>query len=80
MAREPDCNEVVELITAYLEGALDPAEREAFEAHIARCTGCGNYVDQIRLTIAAVGRVNGDDLSPELRNSLVMVFRDWRSE
>ena len=80
MAREPDCNEVVELITAYLEGALDPADRAAFEAHIARCTGCGNYVEQIRITIAVVGRVNGDDLPRDSRDSLVAAFRDWRSQ
>ena len=80
MAREPDCNEVVELVTAFLEGLLAPADREAFEAHIARCTGCGNYVEQIRITIATVGRVNGADLPQELRNNLVAAFRDWRSD
>ena len=80
MAREPDCNEVVELVTAYLEGALKRRDRKAFERHLEKCTGCGNYVEQIRITIATVGRVNGDGLPRELQDNLVAAFHDWRSE
>jgi anti-sigma factor RsiW len=79
MAREPDCNEVVELITAYLEGALGRRDRKAFARHLKRCGGCANYVEQIRITIETVGRVDGDDLPQELRDNLIAAFRDWRS-
>jgi anti-sigma factor RsiW len=79
MAREPDCNEIVELVTAYLEGALKRRDRKAFERHLEKCTGCANYVEQIRVTIETVGHVNGDDLPQELRDNLVAAFRDWRS-
>jgi anti-sigma factor RsiW len=34
------CRELVELVTDYLEGALAPAERARFEAHVADCPGC----------------------------------------
>jgi anti-sigma factor (TIGR02949 family) len=79
MAREPACNEVVEIVTDYLEGALKRRDRKAFERHLEKCGGCANYVEQIRITIEAVGRVNGDDLPQELRENLVAAFRDWRS-
>lgn len=79
MAREPACNEVVEIVTDYLEGALKRRDRKAFERHLKKCGGCANYVEQIRITIEAVGRVNGDDLPQELRENLVAAFRDWRS-
>ena len=79
MARNVHCNEIVELVTAYLDGALKRRDRKAFERHLEKCTGCGNYVEQIRITIETVGRVNGDDLPQELRDNLVAAFRDWRS-
>jgi anti-sigma factor (TIGR02949 family) len=79
MAREPDCNEVVELVTAYLEGELKRRDRKALERHLKKCEGCANYLEQVRITITAVGRVTGDELPHELREDLVAAFRDWRS-
>ncbi len=79
MARALDCNEVVELVTAYLDGALKRRERKAFERHLSKCDGCTNYVEQIRITIETVGRVTGDDLPQEFRENLVTAFRDWKS-
>jgi len=79
MAKQLDCNEVVEIVTAYLEGALGRRDKKAFERHLKKCGGCANYVEQIRITIETVGRVNGDDLPQELRDDLVAAFRDWRS-
>jgi anti-sigma factor (TIGR02949 family) len=79
MARNVHCNEIVELVTAYLDGALRRRDRKAFERHLEKCNGCANYVEQIRITIETVGRVNGDDLPVELRENLVAAFRGWRS-
>jgi anti-sigma factor (TIGR02949 family) len=79
MARDLDCNEIVELVTAYLDGALKRRDRKAFERHLKKCGGCTNYVEQICTTIETVGRVKGDDLPQELRDELVAAFRDWRS-
>ena len=35
-----DCNELVELVTAYLDGALDPDTRARFDIHLSECDGC----------------------------------------
>ena len=48
---EPVCREVVELVTDYLEGALAPDERAAFERHVANCAGCAAYVGQMRIVM-----------------------------
>jgi anti-sigma factor RsiW len=45
------CQELVELVTDYLEGALSPGERARFEAHVAQCKHCPTYLDQMRTTI-----------------------------
>jgi predicted anti-sigma-YlaC factor YlaD len=79
MARDPDCNEIVEIVTAYLEGALKRRDRKAFERHLKKCGGCSNYLEQVRITITAVGRVKTGELPPQLREDLVAAFRDWKS-
>ncbi len=49
-----DCIELVELVTEYLDGALEPAERDRLERHLAACDGCTAYVAQFRATIAGL--------------------------
>jgi anti-sigma factor RsiW len=73
------CRELVELVTAYLEGVLDPAERARFEQHLAECDGCDAYVDQMRQTLAALGRLPDESLSPEARDGLLAAFADWHA-
>ena len=72
------CQEVVELVTEYLEGAMAPEEVARFEHHLGLCDGCVFYVEQIRMTIAAVGHAGADDVPPEVRDGLVQAFRDFR--
>jgi anti-sigma factor RsiW len=78
MTTEPmDCNELVELVTAYLDGSLDLEERARFDVHLLECDGCENYLQQFRSTIATVGKVPFDELDPAFRNRLIAAFRDW---
>jgi anti-sigma factor (TIGR02949 family) len=72
------CQEVVELVSDYLEGALDADEASAFEQHINFCEGCVWYVDQLRTTVATVGRIEEEDVPPETRERLLTAFRDWK--
>jgi hypothetical protein len=76
--REVACQEVVELVTAYLEHALSPTDRERFEEHLVFCDGCSTYLDQIRETIAATGRVQLEALPTELEARLLEAFRGWQ--
>ena len=72
------CQEVVELVTDYLDGAMSPADVARFDHHLSLCDGCVFYVDQIRMTIAAVGRIVEEDVPPEVRDGLVAAFRDFK--
>jgi anti-sigma factor RsiW len=76
--RELACREVVELVTAYLENALDPADRERFEEHLVFCDGCEHYLEQMRTTIRLTGR-SEDQLPAELQAELLEAFRGWRA-
>ena len=72
-----NCDEFVELVTAYLEGTL-PAETERrFVEHLAECDGCDRYLGQIRATVAALGRLPAPGLAPAARDALLAAFRDW---
>jgi anti-sigma factor RsiW len=73
------CREVVELVTNYLEGALSRRDRRRFEAHIAACDGCTAYLEQMRLTVEALGRVPETSISPAAREELTRAFRGWRA-
>jgi hypothetical protein len=73
------CQEVVELVTDYLEGALASDDTALFEQHLNFCDGCVWYVDQMRTTVATVGQVREEDLPAETREKLLTAFRDWKS-
>ena len=72
------CREMVELVTEYLEGAMPPRERAIFEAHLAVCPGCTAYLEQMRQTIRIVGKLTEEALSPQARDDLMDVFRNWK--
>jgi anti-sigma factor RsiW len=74
------CQEVVELVTDYLEGSLSRSERRRFEAHLAGCEHCSEYLEQMRATIRLTGRLQAEDLTPEMRDEFTAIYRRWRAE
>ena len=73
------CNELVELVTDYLEDTLPPAERARFETHLSGCDGCSRYLEQMRLKIATLGRLTEESIEPRARDELLQLFRDWKA-
>jgi anti-sigma factor RsiW len=73
------CREFVELATDFLEGRLPEPERERFEDHLALCAGCQAYMDQMRATLRALGRIPEESLSPAAREELLYAFREWQA-
>jgi anti-sigma factor RsiW len=74
------CQEVVELVTDYLEDALTAADRKRFETHLAGCPHCTEYLAQIRETIRLAGRLTPEDLTPDMSTDLTDLYRRWRAE
>lgn len=74
---EMPCQELVELVTDYVEERLSPIDRARFEAHLAQCDACGTYLEQYRQTIRALGRLPEESLSTEAREALLAAFRGW---
>jgi anti-sigma factor RsiW len=70
------CDELVELVTAYLDDALPAADRARLEAHLAGCEDCTAYVAQFTQTIRALGALPDEELDPATLDTLLAVFRD----
>jgi anti-sigma factor RsiW len=73
------CEQFVELVTEYLDDAMDAETRQRFEDHLTLCPGCVTYLDQIRETVRQAGHLRPEDLSPAARDHLLEAFNDWRS-
>ena len=76
---EMTCKELIETITAYLDGALPDTDRRRFDTHIANCPYCAEYLAQMRGTVARLGTLDETALSHGAREQLLAAFRDWRS-
>jgi predicted anti-sigma-YlaC factor YlaD len=70
------CNEVVEMVSEYLDGAMSPMDRARLEQHLLVCPGCTAHVGQMRSTISQVAklRTNATAIGP----ALVGLFREWK--
>ncbi len=75
---ELTCQEMVELVTEYLEGTLPDSERSRFEAHLRGCDGCTAYLEQMRMTIQMVGRLSQDSIPRDAQEVLLRAFRRWK--
>jgi anti-sigma factor RsiW len=75
---EMACQELVELITDYLEDALSQGDRQRFEEHLARCPDCRNYLAQMRVTIRLTGALKGDSIPAELRQQFLGVLQQMK--
>lgn len=74
------CQEVVELVTDYLEGALSSREQRRLERHLAGCPHCTAYLAQMRETLRLTGKLAPEDLTPEMTDDLSEVFRRWQAD
>jgi predicted anti-sigma-YlaC factor YlaD len=75
---EMTCQELVELVTEYFEGTLPAVDVTRFEEHLGECEACLAYLDQMRATIASLGRLEASALPAAARDGLLAAFRDWK--
>jgi anti-sigma factor RsiW len=80
LRRNLECQQAVELVTDYLEGALSRRERRRLEAHLRACPNCSAYFEQIQAVIAFSGSVDPDDLSERASSDLIELYRRWRQD
>jgi anti-sigma factor RsiW len=74
------CQELIELVTDYVEGTLSPAGQARFESHLGVCADCHHYLDQMRETILLVGALAEQDIPDEAKEQLLYTFRSWKQQ
>jgi len=78
--RDLVCQQAVELVTDYLEGGLSRADRRRYEAHLAGCPHCTEYLAQMRKTIELTGTLTPDDLTPRMQDDFITLYRQWHAD
>jgi anti-sigma factor RsiW len=79
MQEQLTCQEVVELVTDYLDGTLPDELRRRFEKHLSGCDGCTHYLEQIRQTIRLTGALREESLTARQRDDLLRLFSTWKT-
>ena len=75
---ELSCQQVVELVTDYLENSLLPGMHKRLEEHVAECPGCENYIEQMQLTIDMLHQIARESVFPATKQGLLQLFHDWK--
>jgi anti-sigma factor RsiW len=78
--RDLVCQQAVELVTDYLDGSLSRSDRRRFEAHLAGCPHCTEYLAQMRATIELTGSLSADDLPEPVQDEFIDLYRRWRAD
>ncbi len=77
-SRALSCNELVELVTEYLEGSLPETDQVRFEEHLQLCEPCRIYLQHMRQTIRTLGRLPEEAISEHAKQVLLHAFRNWK--
>ena len=75
-----NCQQIVEVVTEYLEGGLATADRLAFERHVMICPPCRGYLSQMRKVSRVAGGLREENLAESVRDGLLDAFADWKKE
>lgn len=74
------CREITALVTDYLEGRMRLPDRMRFRMHVGMCRHCRAYLRQMKVTVAALGRLpDGAPMPDEVRDELRRRFAGWRA-
>jgi anti-sigma factor RsiW len=69
------CQELVELVTEYLEGALSPDRHREVHDHLLECADCLRYLGQVQLTSRLLAQLPTAELSDEFSTQLAQALR-----
>lgn len=72
------CRELTELVDDYIDGRLGFWERTKFQLHLGMCEVCRQYLEQLRATRQALGKLPEPEMPDEVRDELLERFRSWK--
>lgn len=72
------CVELTELVSEYIEGRLSRWDRLRFWLHIRLCPVCLDYIQQLAVTRATLGRMPDEPIPAPVRDELLACFQGWK--
>jgi anti-sigma factor RsiW len=72
------CRELTEAATDKKEGTLDGVDRAALRVHLAWCTKCRRYLEQMDLTVDVLGAIPSEPAPEGLHDELLRRFQKRR--
>lgn len=57
-----NCDDVIQLLTDYVDGELDPADQAHLDRHFKGCTSCDNFLKTFKMTIDLTGEFRCEDI------------------
>jgi anti-sigma factor RsiW len=76
--RDLVCRQLVEKVSAYLDGDLRTSDRDAVERHLEACDDCAGYVAQVRRLLVLTAGSDGASLPADVVDDLARRFRSGR--
>ena len=76
----PNCQDITEQTTEYLEGTQTWGAWLAFRVHILMCPHCRAYLRQMEATVATLTAMPGEPLPDEVGEELMRRYREWQKE
>jgi anti-sigma factor RsiW len=72
-----NCDELVERVTDYHEGALSQTDRARWDEHVGVCVGCVAHLGAYDVTVRLVSSVDPEPLPDPLAATLMAIHRQW---
>ena len=70
------CSDFVELVTAFLDAALDAETERRVVDHLPACDGCERYLEQFLQAVDVLGDLPAETLPDKVRHALLTALRN----
>ncbi len=77
---DPKCQQVVELVSDYLNHVLTPDDHVAFEKHLYTCPPCTAYLQQMKTVLRLSGSLGQKPPPEPVEQELLGLFHRWQSK
>ncbi|MBE3518945.1 MAG: DUF4349 domain-containing protein [Firmicutes bacterium] len=73
------CDDIIGLLSCYIDGEVSPVERAAVEEHVRECESCRKLLDEMANIRRAFAELVDADVPPDLHEGIMMRIRGART-
>ncbi len=76
----PQCREMLERLSEYIDGELDLSACQGIEEHLEDCPPCKAFLESLKRTVALVERVQAPALPDSVRREIIAAYEHLRRQ